>query len=177
MPSNQPLVLLEEVHGERHLPIWIGTAEATAIALAQQGVVPPRPMTHDLLVNVVRTLGHSVVSVNIMAVEDNIFYGQLLFDDGTQSVPGPRTRWPSPCAPTAGSGALTMCWTKPGCASPNMTRVRTRTRAHRGGGARAARFREFLDDVNPRISTAKVTLRLRLRAESFDTPQNYAERL
>jgi len=60
LPSNQPLVLLREMHGERHVPIWIGTPEASAIALAQQGVVPPRPMTHDLLVDVVETLGHSV---------------------------------------------------------------------------------------------------------------------
>ena len=65
------------------MPIWIGTPEASAIALAQQGVVPPRPMTHDLLVDVVEALGHTIVSVNIVAVEDNIFYGQLQFEDGT----------------------------------------------------------------------------------------------
>ena len=41
MPSNQPIVLLREVTGERYLPIWIGAVEATAIAFAQQGVVPP----------------------------------------------------------------------------------------------------------------------------------------
>jgi bifunctional DNase/RNase len=47
MPSNQPIVLLREVAGDRYLPIWIGAVEATAIAFAQQGVVPPRPLTHD----------------------------------------------------------------------------------------------------------------------------------
>lgn len=83
MPSNQPLVLLKEVLGERHVPIWIGTAEATAIALAQQGVVTPRPLTHDLLCSVVTALGHSVVRVNITTVEDSVFYAQLVFDDGT----------------------------------------------------------------------------------------------
>ena len=56
MPSNQPIVLLREVTGERYLPIWIGAVEATAIAFAQQGVVPPRPLTHDLLKDVAR--GH-----------------------------------------------------------------------------------------------------------------------
>src|SRR3712207_2347523 len=71
LPSNQPLVLLREMHGERHVPIWIGTPEASAIALAQQGVVPPRPMTHDLLVDVVESLGHSVVSVNIVRSEEH----------------------------------------------------------------------------------------------------------
>ena len=58
MPTNQPIVLLRERGGERYLPIWIGAAEATAIAYAQQGVVPPRPMTHDLLKNVIDQLGH-----------------------------------------------------------------------------------------------------------------------
>ena len=53
MPSNQPIVLLREVDGERYLPIWIGADEATAIAFAQQGVVPARPLTHDLLRDVV----------------------------------------------------------------------------------------------------------------------------
>ncbi|GHG41642.1 hypothetical protein GCM10012320_04180 [Sinomonas cellulolyticus] len=83
LPSNQPLVLLKEAHGERHLPIWIGTAEASAIALAQQHVVPPRPLTHDLLVSVVHALGRQVVSATIVAVEDSVFYAQLGFDDGT----------------------------------------------------------------------------------------------
>ena len=49
MPSNSPIVLLREVSGERYLPIWIGAVEATAIAFAQQGVVPPRPLTHEAL--------------------------------------------------------------------------------------------------------------------------------
>ncbi|MBG0740518.1 bifunctional nuclease family protein [Paeniglutamicibacter antarcticus] len=83
MPSNQPLVLLKEIAGVRHLPIWIGTAEATAIALAQQGVVPPRPLTHDLLCSVVTALGRRVASVTLTAVEDGVFYAQLTFDDGT----------------------------------------------------------------------------------------------
>ena len=83
LPSNQPLVLLKETHGDRHLPIWIGTAEASAIALAQQHVVPPRPLTHDLLVSVVHSLGRQVVSATIVSVEDSVFYAQLGFDDGT----------------------------------------------------------------------------------------------
>ncbi|MHA7304575.1 bifunctional nuclease family protein [Arthrobacter sp. TMN-49] len=83
MPSNQPLVLLRELLGERHIPIWIGAAEATAIAMAEQGVVPPRPLTHDLLCGVVLALGHSIVRVNLTKVEDGVFYAELVFDDGT----------------------------------------------------------------------------------------------
>jgi bifunctional DNase/RNase len=59
MPTNQPIVLLRERDGSRHLPIWIGAAEATAIAYAQEGVEPPRPLTHDLIVNLLAALGHT----------------------------------------------------------------------------------------------------------------------
>ncbi|MGG5175615.1 bifunctional nuclease family protein [Pseudarthrobacter sp. J1763] len=83
LPSNQPLVLLREIGGDRHIPIWIGTPEASAIALAQQGIIPPRPMTHDLMVDAIHALGHSIARVNIVAVEDNVFFGQIQFDDGT----------------------------------------------------------------------------------------------
>jgi bifunctional DNase/RNase len=57
MPSNAPMVLLREVGGSRYLPIWIGANEASAIANAQEGVVPPRPLTHDLMVDTLQTLG------------------------------------------------------------------------------------------------------------------------
>ena len=60
MPSNQPIVLLREVSGERYLPIWIGAVEATAIAFAQQGVVPPRPLTHDLMKDVLEATGNEL---------------------------------------------------------------------------------------------------------------------
>ena len=49
LPANQPILLLREADGDRYLPIWIGSVEATAIALEQQGVKPARPLTHDLL--------------------------------------------------------------------------------------------------------------------------------
>ena len=56
MPSNQPIVLLKEIDGARFLPIWVGAVEATAIAFAQQGVEPPRPLTHDLMKDLVEIL-------------------------------------------------------------------------------------------------------------------------
>lgn len=82
LPSNQPLVLLRESAGERHLPIWIGAPEASAIAFVQQGIVPPRPMTHDLLVDVVTAAGRSIREVRIISVEDTVYHAQLVFDDG-----------------------------------------------------------------------------------------------
>lgn len=84
MPTNQPIVLLRERGGDRYLPIWIGAAEATAIAYAQQGVVPPRPMTHDLLKNVIDELGHELVEVRIVELRDSIFHATLVFDGGVE---------------------------------------------------------------------------------------------
>jgi bifunctional DNase/RNase len=77
LPSNQPLVLLREIHGERHVPIWIGTPEASAIALAQQGVVPPRPMTHDLLKNILEELSVQVSRIVVTELRDSTFFATI----------------------------------------------------------------------------------------------------
>ncbi|GAB3218813.1 bifunctional nuclease family protein [Kineococcus gypseus] len=82
MPSNNPIVLLRERDGDRYLPIWIGAPEASAIAFAQQGVVPPRPLTHDLLKDVVEALGRRLEEVRIVAVRDNVYFAELAFDGG-----------------------------------------------------------------------------------------------
>ena len=82
MPSNQPIVLLRERGGDRYLPIWVGAPEATAIAHAQQGIVPPRPLTHDLLKTVIEALGRRLVEVRIVAIKDNVFHAELVFDGG-----------------------------------------------------------------------------------------------
>ncbi len=84
MPTSQPIVLLRERDGGRHVPIWIGAAEATAIAYAQEGVVPPRPLTHDLLVNVIRAVGRELVTVRIDSVTEGVFHASLILDDDTE---------------------------------------------------------------------------------------------
>ncbi|MGH1563241.1 bifunctional nuclease family protein [Mumia sp. DW29H23] len=84
MPTNNPLVLLREVSGPRYLPIWIGAVEATAIAFAQQGVVPPRPLTHDLLKDVIEALGDELTEVRITEVKDHVFYAVLVFASGAE---------------------------------------------------------------------------------------------
>ena len=84
LPTNQPIVLLREVEGERYLPIWIGAVEATAIAFAQQGVVSPRPLTHDLMRDVLAALGAKLRVVRISEMRDNVFYAELVFDDGRE---------------------------------------------------------------------------------------------
>jgi bifunctional DNase/RNase len=84
LPTNQPIVLLREAGGDRYLPIWIGAVEATAIAFAQQGVVPARPLTHDLLKDVITGLGVSLQAVRITELRDNVFYAELVFDGGVE---------------------------------------------------------------------------------------------
>jgi len=84
LPNNQPVVLLRETGGERYLSIWIGAAEATAIAYAQQGVVPPRPLTHDLFKDVLAALDHELEEVRIVAVRDGVFFASLVFDGGIE---------------------------------------------------------------------------------------------
>jgi uncharacterized protein len=84
LPSQQPIVLLKEAHGDRYLPIWIGATEATAIAFAQQGVVPPRPLTHDLMRDVLSAVGATLTAIHILELRDGIFYADLVFADGVR---------------------------------------------------------------------------------------------
>jgi bifunctional DNase/RNase len=84
MPSNQPIVLLRESEGQRYLPIWIGAPEASAIAFAQQGVEPARPLTHDLLKDVIGALGSTLDQVAITDLADGVFYAVLTFANGVE---------------------------------------------------------------------------------------------
>ena len=84
MPSNQPIVLLKEVDGIRYLPIWVGATEATAIAFAQQGLTPPRPLTHDLMKNIIGDLGSKVESVQVTRLSDGVFYSKIMLEKGVE---------------------------------------------------------------------------------------------
>ncbi|MDX6200539.1 MAG: uncharacterized protein QOF82_454 [Frankiales bacterium] len=84
LPANQPIVLLKEATGERYLPIWIGAVEATAIAFAQQGIVPPRPLTHDLMRDVVAALGVELTAVHITELREGVFFAELVFSNGVR---------------------------------------------------------------------------------------------
>lgn len=78
MPSNTPIVLLQETDGEaRMLPIFIGQSEATAIALALESVDTPRPMTHDLIRDLLVVLSASLEKVVITDLRDKTFYAEL----------------------------------------------------------------------------------------------------
>jgi bifunctional DNase/RNase len=81
LPTNNPVVLLQEVGGaHRTLPIFIGPPEATAIAFALQGVTTQRPMTHDLMRDVLVALGVTVERVLITELRDGTYYAELHLD-------------------------------------------------------------------------------------------------
>jgi bifunctional DNase/RNase len=82
LPANQPVVLLREEGGVRYLPIWIGAVEASAIAFQQQGVQAVRPLTHDLLRDVITGLGADLEAVHITEMREDIFYAELRFRGG-----------------------------------------------------------------------------------------------
>ncbi len=86
LPTNTPILLLRETGGDRYLPIWIGTVEATAIALALEGVEPKRPMTHDLLKLVTESLGGTVDKVIVTALKDGTFFADLVIQRDGEEV-------------------------------------------------------------------------------------------
>jgi bifunctional DNase/RNase len=84
--TNMPVIVLQEIHGQRVLPIWVGKSEGDAIALRMEGIQPPRPLTHDLLKTVIEELGGHVERVVVCDLRDNTFYATL----HVLSLSGPR---------------------------------------------------------------------------------------
>ena len=137
MPSNQPIVLLREVAGDRYLPIWIGAVEATAIAFAQQGVVPPRPLTHDLLRDVLSATGNELAEVRITEVKDGVFFATLVLSGGAEVSARP-----------SDSIALALrTGTRIVCADDVLDEAGLAVPAEQED--EVERFREFLDQVTP----------------------------
>ncbi len=77
LQTNSPVILLQEKDGERSLPIFIGAPEATAIAFALQNVAVPRPMTHDLMKEIIGALGARVVRVVVTEVQHDTYYAEV----------------------------------------------------------------------------------------------------
>jgi len=137
MPTNHPLVLLREVEGTRYLPIWIGAVEATAIAFAQQGVVPPRPLTHDLLRELVNSFGQELSEVRITGVEDGVFFAKLIFASGIEIDARPSDS----IALALRTGSRIVC--------AEEVLGETGIQVADEDEAEVEKFREFLDQVTP----------------------------
>ena len=86
MVGKQPIVLLKTVEGNRFLPIWIGHAEASAILMTLQGPESPRPMTHDLLVNLVTELRAEVARITITELRDATFHAMIRLSTSGEDV-------------------------------------------------------------------------------------------
>lgn len=149
MPSNQPIVLLKEVEGSRFLPIWVGAHEATAIAFAQQGMSPKRPLTHDLMADVLGSLDATLIAVQITDLIEGVFFSELLLRSGDVPI-SPVSARPSDAIALAlrtktnimASSALL---DGAGIEIPE----RVAEQAQGGQDVEMERFREFLDQINP----------------------------
>jgi bifunctional DNase/RNase len=137
MPSNQPIVLLKELDGVRYLPIWLGSAEATAIAFSQQEVISPRPLTHDLFKDVLGALNAKLQTVYLTEIKDGVFYAQLNFAEG-QSV----------SARPSDAIALALRTGSPILASEELLEE-VGIEIPDQSEDEIERFKEFLDDINP----------------------------
>ncbi|HEB76019.1 MAG TPA: bifunctional nuclease family protein [Nitrospirae bacterium] len=85
--SGMYILLLKEIEGNQTLPIWIGKPEADSIALALGRVITPRPLTHDLLKNILTTLNVGISRIVVTDIIDNTYYASLYLHDGTKEIP------------------------------------------------------------------------------------------
>lgn len=79
--SGTPIIILKDVNSETMLPIWVGAYEANAIALEIEKISPQRPMTHDLLRNVIMEMGAHVERVVVTELRDNTFFAMIIMKD------------------------------------------------------------------------------------------------
>jgi bifunctional DNase/RNase len=141
LPTNTPILLLRERDGSRYLPIWIGTPEATAIALALEGVETARPLTHDLLRTVVEALGADVEQVNVTGLEGGTFFADLILDaDGDELTISSRPSDAIALATRTGS---------PVFASRALLDEAGVEIHDEDEEAQIEQFKEFLEDINP----------------------------
>lgn len=84
--SQQRIVILREVGADRYLPIWIGIYEAESITIALQEVEVARPLTHDLLKNIFKQLNAQIVRVEVISLQDDTFYGNIVAEVNGRSL-------------------------------------------------------------------------------------------
>ena len=145
VPANTPVVVLREQTGShRLLPILIGTPEAASIHAALEGIEPPRPLTHDLMVILLETLGATLSSIVVTEIRDHVFFAELNLDvRGTKKVVSSR---PSDAI------ALAVRTGSPIFATEHLLDEAGQSPALEPADEEEAiidEFRDFLDDLNP----------------------------
>jgi bifunctional DNase/RNase len=84
--TQHRVVILKEVDGERHLPIWIGSYEAEAIAMELQGVTASRPLPYDLMRGIIDDLGGAVERISVTDLSDDVFYARIILRQGGREI-------------------------------------------------------------------------------------------
>jgi bifunctional DNase/RNase len=141
LPTNTPILLLRERDGTRYLPIWIGTPEATAIALALEGIETARPLTHDLMKTLLDVLGADIERVDVTSLDEGTFFADLVIEsDGEEVTISSRPSDAIALATRAGA---------PVFASRELLDEAGIEIHDDTEEAEIERFREFLDDVTP----------------------------
>ena len=143
MPSNQPIILLKEIDGSRFLPIWVGAVEATAIAFAQQGVEPPRPLTHDLMNNLFELLDATLTAVHLTEIKEGVFHATMLLRDSTAGQLTISAR-PSDAIALAVRSHSNILATE-----ELLNEIGIEIPQGDGENQEVEKFREFLDQINP----------------------------
>jgi bifunctional DNase/RNase len=146
LPANAPVVLLREQSGERRvLPIYIGPEEARAIALALEGVSTPRPMTHDLLRDVLGAVEATVVSITVTDLRESTFFAEIEVQTGDRTV--------RVSSRPSDAVALAVRVDAPIFASEQVLAEAAMPAAEEGEEEQQEeivdQFREFIDQVNP----------------------------
>jgi bifunctional DNase/RNase len=135
--ASNDIVLLLADRG-RQLPIWIGSPEAAAIALAQQGVQPSRPLTHDLVNDILKTLHAPCERVEITKLEDGVFYSDLVLANGMRVSARP-----------SDAVAIALRAGVPIYAADEVLDAAAIIEGPQGSDAELDAFRAFLEDVSP----------------------------
>lgn len=149
MPSSSPIALLREVGGDgRVLPIFIGAPEATAIAFALEEVVTPRPMTHDLLRDVLDDLGVSLERVTVTSLTDGVFYAELELhgSDGVHTI---SSRPSDAIALAARTGSPIFAADEVLAEAGYLEQDVTEEADEEASEEVVEQFRDFIDSVNP----------------------------
>lgn len=146
LPSNSPVVLLSELGGSRLLPVWVGELEAAAIALALDGVVTSRPLTHDLILTSLQAAGgHHVARVEITSLIENVFHAVLILDNSARID----CRASDAIAVALKAQAPILVADEVLDEAGVLAEDESTSATTGNGDEDLARFREFLDTINP----------------------------
>lgn len=140
MLTNQPVIILKDMENKRYLPIWIGQYEATAILMELQGIEAARPLTHDLLKNIIDHLHVTIDKIVIDDIEDGTFFAKIYINNskGIEMID----------ARPSDAIALAVRLKAPIFAAEKVVEKAT-IASDLGAEEEVQKFREFLEDINP----------------------------